>query len=438
MIRFHKVFGYLCVAAGMILASVLAISNHTHTAAAIKPANLSEEVLVPAGEFIRGCTSDVNNGKCDGDAKPLNAIYVDAFYIDKTEVTNAQYEECVTAGACSAPISSNSETRKSYYGNPEYANYPVLRVDWKRAAAYCQWAGKRLPTEAEWEKAARGTDKRLYPWGNTEPTCAMINFARIDAEGNFIPCVGDTVAVGSYPQNASPYGALDMVGNVREWVNDLYEKEYYGDTPYYNPQGPSWTIKGEHLVRGGSWGDHKLVGCNTWVRIDEADIYMTEMIGFRCARSTSDGPGPTPAPTPQPGKNTIGPEGGLVWQAYQNHLTVAHVPAGALSSNTIYTITYDANPGNQDTLQGIDHFFSVSTNQSTNAPIRLLLGHPSSQYMIDNTLDLYRLQEGSWITDDITIVEKSDEHVIATITKPGIYGLLGVTNRLFLPLTIRQ
>ena len=164
-------------------------------------------------------------------------------------VAATQYEQCVTALECAAPANSSSYSRPSYYGNPLYYAYPVVNVTWYQANDYCQWADKRLPTEAEWEKAARGSsDTRPYPWGTTVPICDLANCGMN---------VGDTSAVGSYPLGASPYGALDMAGNVMEWVNDWFSDTYYGSLPppVLNPQGPGrWGAPGRcGSGLGGPW-----------------------------------------------------------------------------------------------------------------------------------------------------------------------------------------
>ena len=153
------------------------------------------------------------------DEKPVHAVYLDAFWIDKYEVTNAQYKKCVDWGYCVAP-QKNSSTRDSYYGNPQYESYPVI-VSWDQAKNFCTRAGKRLPTEAECEKAARGTGERIYPWGDTFDKNLVNSLHR---------GFGDTMPVGSFPNGASPYGVMDMAGNVSEWVADFYSSDYYNWT----------------------------------------------------------------------------------------------------------------------------------------------------------------------------------------------------------------
>jgi len=226
-----------------------------------------------------GC--DVNNSVENGCSDswqtrelPLHTVNLDAYYIDKYEVTNARYKACVDAGGCTAPQQSSSSSRPSYYGNAEYADYPVINVTWHQANAFCAWAGKRLPTEAEWEKAARGSsDTRKYPWGNTAPDSTLVNY-----NDN----VGDTTAVGSYPAGASPYGVMDMAGNVWEWVNDWWQEDYYSVSPSSNPQGPA-TGTGR-VLRGGSWlnyDDHVRSALRNYYHPD----FWYDYIGFRCVRS---------------------------------------------------------------------------------------------------------------------------------------------------------
>jgi serine/threonine-protein kinase len=168
----------------------------------------------------------------------------------------------------------DSATRSFYYGDAAYDNYPVININWDQANAFCVWAGKRLPTEAEWEKAARGSsDTRKYPWGDAAPDSTLVNY-----NDN----VGDTTAVGSYPAGASPYGVMDMAGNVWEWVNDWWQEDYYSVSPSSNPQGPA-TGYGR-VLRGGSWGYGDLSVRSTY-RDNVRPVYWDINGGFRCVRS---------------------------------------------------------------------------------------------------------------------------------------------------------
>jgi eukaryotic-like serine/threonine-protein kinase len=201
------------------------------------------EVFVPAGTFQMGGLDP----SATPVEKPAHKVTVHAFWIDKFDVTNAMFTQCTTAGVCDPPLHFNSKTVTTYFNGPDFANYPVVNVTWGEATAYCKWAGRRLPAEAEWERAARGDDLRTYPWGDQAPDSSRANF-------NYQ--VGDTSKVGSYPAGASPYGALDMVGNVNQWVNDFFDPNYYSKSVNLNPTGPIARANlFNRVIRGGSFQD---------------------------------------------------------------------------------------------------------------------------------------------------------------------------------------
>jgi eukaryotic-like serine/threonine-protein kinase len=220
-------------------------------------------VYVPSGTFLRGVAYLDN-------AYPIREIMLDAFWIDKTEITNSMYALCVQSGNCNLPEKS------LWYGDSNYADHPVIHVSWHDANEYCAWAGARLPSEAEWEKAARGTDGRMYPWGNTKPTCNL---------ANYYACGNASKPVGSAPDGVSPYGALDMAGSVWEWVADWYDDKYYSVAPDNNPIGP---LTGERRsIRGGSWFDFdvNVSQLRSGHRNRNLPEHTSHVLGFRCAMS---------------------------------------------------------------------------------------------------------------------------------------------------------
>lgn len=231
-------------------------------------------VIIPAGEFMMGCNSAVDS-ECGDDEKPYHRVYLDAYYIGKYEVTVANYEKCVNAGQCNEP-SATSAQGLCNWGSSERGNHPVNCVDWNQSKTYCEWAGKRLPTEAEWEKAARGTDGRVYPYGNQFDCGKSCNSVK--------PCRHrSTCPVGSYPEDKSPYGVMDMVGNVSEWVQDWDGKDYYKNSPTKNPPGPS---SGDRRVtRGGNWMEYDQYLFTTFEHLfSSTPTTRGYREGFRCVR----------------------------------------------------------------------------------------------------------------------------------------------------------
>jgi formylglycine-generating enzyme required for sulfatase activity len=243
-----------------------------------------EMVLVSAGIFWLGS----DNGGID--EKPSNVVELGNFYIDKFEVTNAQYHGCVDSGKCGKP--SNSKYFSPAGG--KYKDHPVVYVGWQDAIDFCEWREARLPTEAEWEKAARGTNESNYPWGNDwdrESEITTLNFCDIscqldNASKFFIDHEPITSKVGLYEDGQSLYGAYDMAGNVAEWVGDWYSEVYYGelsgedDVPY-NPTGPK---SGDYrVIRGGSWRSTQDEVLTYQRAYEDPEKRYNNYIGFRCA-----------------------------------------------------------------------------------------------------------------------------------------------------------
>ena len=259
----------------------------------LRPADGMTMLYVPGATFTMGSDSasvdqafaecQKTDSNCDKSwftaEEPAHSVTLSAYWIDQTDVTNAEYAKCVAAGGCTEPSSKSSYTRSSYYGNSQFDNYPVIYVNWAQAKTYCEWVGQvsnvtvGLPSEAQWELAARGTNGRTYPWAGSNIDKTYANYG-----GN----IGDTTAVCSYPQGNSPSGACDMAGNVWQWVADWYDRTYYGQSPVNNPTGP---VNGtRRVLRSGSW-----ISNNSAVRSvfrnygGSSDTDYGS--GFRCARS---------------------------------------------------------------------------------------------------------------------------------------------------------
>jgi formylglycine-generating enzyme required for sulfatase activity len=242
-------------------------------------------VIVPAGSFWRGCNDAVDH-QCAGDERPGRCLTLSGFEIDETEVPEGAYDKCVQAGRCTRP----ADCFPYRYDPVHDPQLPVACVSWSQARAYCAWEGggtRRLPTEAEWEKAARGTDGRIYPWGNQNPnsmekTCEWVNDDS---------CPAVLAPVGSTPHGVSPYGARDMSGNVWDWVSDWYDPRYYAVAPDRDPQGTTANPSGStdpdanRAYRGGGITDPAIFQRSSFRYGGPPGVYPN--VGIRCARSVN-------------------------------------------------------------------------------------------------------------------------------------------------------
>jgi len=216
-------------------------------------------VYIPSSEFVMG------NGGFDA---PIHTVAVDEFWMYETKVTNRMYAQCVAVGACSAPT---EELGGPVYSNPEYANHPIVGVNWDQAQTYCAWSQGQLPTEAQWEKAARGVEGNTYPWGNEKPACDLLNLGY---------CSGRTSEVDAFSDGVSPYGLYDMAGNIFEWTADWYGEAYYSSAPAANPTGPE---SGQYRSIRGSSFETDFDQVESAIRHFGAQVYHSRDLGFRCA-----------------------------------------------------------------------------------------------------------------------------------------------------------
>lgn len=248
----------------------------------VSPVDGMPQVYIPDGTFRMGGM----DARSATDEMPAHEVTLHAFWMDQLEVTNAMYLLCVKSGPCKPPQTFKSLRRTDYFNNPDFKDYPVVYVTWGQAKTYCEWAQRRLPSEAEWERAARGDDWRTFPWGEDKADGLRVNFNML---------VGDTSRVGTYALGASPFGVLDMAGNVAEWTNDFYSYDYSLVSEITNPTGPATSSSLRRVVRGGSLGDAEInirvpkrssVLGSDLNSVPGSSSYLGDFsprIGFRCA-----------------------------------------------------------------------------------------------------------------------------------------------------------
>jgi len=259
-------------------------------------------VFIPGGTFLQGSTEeeiDLIFEECKAFYEncnqepfevefPQHEVDLDPFWIDQTEVTIGTYLKCVADGSCLEPAPRGYYAYAGYFDNPEYENYPVIFINWQDASDYCAWAGRRLPTESEWELAARGTEGWQYPWGNSPVRGDLVNYRDINYAGVYNDLLQDDgynrlAPVGSYPDGASFYGALDMAGNVWEWVSDWYDLY-----PGGNPNASDLFGQKERVIRGGAWDIFFPELRSPYRYSAEPEESLWRSLGFRCALSHSE------------------------------------------------------------------------------------------------------------------------------------------------------
>ena len=243
-----------------------------------------EMVLIPEGVFTMGYKINNKNEWGDTDEEPVHKVFLKSYYIDRLEVSASQFSNFLNLNLKKAPLYFQTgsgvtieKVDRLYSPRTGLNNYPANRVSWYGADAYCRWLNKRLPTEAEWEKSARGIDGRIFPWGDEFPTNDRVTFRRKFNE------IGFKVLemVDSMPNGRSPYGVHHMAGNAWEWVSDWYEDIYYEKSPFANPKGPDFGVS--KVLRGGNWY-YKAYYMRTTYRFNEKPGVFKNWQGFRCAK----------------------------------------------------------------------------------------------------------------------------------------------------------
>ncbi|MGB0894774.1 MAG: formylglycine-generating enzyme family protein [Parashewanella sp.] len=263
---------------GILIKFILLLFTFLATFTDAKPIQYDSMVSVPAGKFIMGCLPSNDDICYYLEDETEHTVYLDAYQIDKYEVTYNRYQKCIDANKCTAVSMGGAMN----YGRKGVEHFPVNGVTWYQADTFCKFEGKRLPTEAEWEKAARGTDGRKFPWGNIKPSCDL---TVMDSEygGNLGCGTGNVMNVGSKPKGVSPYGAFDMAGNVWEWTADWYEEKFYKRSPKRNPTGPKTGIY--KVSRGSDFFSRAGYELRTTSRFPYYPGNISPAIGFRCAKS---------------------------------------------------------------------------------------------------------------------------------------------------------